>query len=250
MKNNILITSNNNDGDVNLTSRAFSIILSAILEGKLKPSSVVTEVDVMKTFNLTRAPARNAITRLGQEGWLVSQSKRRFIVKPITLRDMHEIYDLRRLLEPEVARRAAGTLDDIWIKEINELLAKEYDPNEPESEKIFFRNNTIFHTRIAEAAGNNRITAIIERLHNESERIFRVGMRYLNWSNNWRQGHNELMDALVSGNSDLAAKIASRQIEQSERIVLSAFGEIIERSNFDIFQQGEILFQKSKSAKN
>ncbi|MCB8823198.1 GntR family transcriptional regulator [Microvirga rosea] len=217
-----------------LTEQAFRRIHLGILSGQLRPGAPVTEVDLMEQFELTRAPVRHAIARLGHEGWLVAQSKRRYVVKPITLRDVREVFDLRKQLEPEAALRAAGRVNEARLAQFDEIMSQTYDPNDAESETRFFAANSALHCSIAEAAGNQRITQIVKKLHDESERILRVGMRYINWSHNWQHGHEELISALVSGQGELAAQIALRQINQSERIVMDAMTELLDEISFGL----------------
>src|SRR5690606_26171422 len=87
-----------------LATQAFSALYAAVLSGDLAPGAPVTEAELTEQFRLTRAPVRSAISRLVHEGWLVAQSKRRIVVRPITLRDVREVFDLRKQIEPEAAR--------------------------------------------------------------------------------------------------------------------------------------------------
>lgn len=225
------------DASGGLAGQAFSVLHAAVLAGDLVPGEPVTEVELTDTFGLTRAPIRSAISRLVHEGWMIAQSKRRIIVRPIRLRDVRETFDLRKLLEPEVARRAAGLVDERQLEALDAQVAADYDPADKESETRFFNANARFHVLIAEAAGNRRTAQIVEKLHDESQRILRVGMRYVDWSKGWQHGHRDLISALAKGDGDQAAAIALRQLVNSERVVMDAMTHIFDNISLDGVQK-------------
>ncbi len=158
----------------------------------------------------------------------MAQSRRRIVVRPITLRDVREVFDLRMQLEPEAARRAAGRVDADLLNQLDDQTAGNYNPNDPSEEAEFFKANAKLHVAIARAAGNARAAMLIEKLHDESQRILRVGMRYTNWSRNWQHGHRDLIAALTDGDGEKAAEIALRQLQNSERVVMDALNDMFD----------------------
>lgn len=230
MSNGIAMVTSKTDSqptklDEQLADQAFRKVYADILAGLLRPGAQVTELELMERYAITRAPIRHAMVRLSQEGWIAAQPRKGYLVKPITLRDVREVFDLRKQLEPEAARRAAGRVDGEMLERLDQATQCGYDPSDLTLENAFFAANTDLHTGIASAAGNQRIARLIRSLHNETERILRVGMRYANWSKGWQHGHGELLQALVGGDGDLAAQIALRQINYSERVVMDALTE-------------------------
>lgn len=216
-----------------LADQAFRKVYADILAGVLKPGAQVTEVELMEQYDLTRAPVRHAMVRLSHAGWLSALPRRGYMIKPITLRDVREVFDLRRQLEPEAARRAAGRVDGDVLKKLDDGTRMDYDPRKRELEDAFFSANAELHTAIAAAAGNQRIARLIKGLHHETERILRVGMRYANWSKGWQHGHSELLDALIAGDGELAFQVALRQINYSERVVMDALTDMLDGVQFN-----------------
>ena len=214
--------------DEQLADQSFRQIYGAIRSGVLAPGARFSETDLMEKFALTRAPLRNALTRLVHAGWVTALPRRGYVIKPITLRDVREVFDLRKLLEPEAARRAAGRVDKQLLEALNEAASRAYDPADDTGASEFFAANAALHTGIAMAAGNHRIAQLVQELHEESERILRVGMRHANWSQGWQHGHEELLSALIDGESELAAAVALRQLEFSERIVMDAITDLFD----------------------
>lgn len=219
--------------DEQLADQAFRKIFADILAGVLKPGAQVTEVELMEKYDLTRAPVRHAMVRLSHSSWLSALPRRGYMIKPVTLRDVREVFDLRRQLEPEAARRAAGRVDGDLLSKLDEGTRMNYEPSQRDLEDAFFSANVELHTAIAVAAGNQRIARLIKTLHHETERILRVGMRYANWSRGWQHGHSELLNALMAGDGELASQIALRQINYSERVVMDALTDMLDSVQFN-----------------
>lgn len=208
--------------DTQLAEIAFKRIYADILAGVLKPGAQISEVEMTEIYSLTRASARHAMVRLAHADWLLAVPRRGYVVRPLKLRDVREVFDLRRQLEPECARRAAGRVPATELTALDATTQLPFDPDDRQAEDAFFEANIALHTAIARAAGNQRIAELIERLHHETSRILRVGMRYANWSRNWQHGHAELIEALTCGEDERAAAVALRQINASERVVMDA----------------------------
>lgn len=205
-----------------LQERAYRMLRSAICEGDLAPGCELSESELSSRFSLTKAPLRSALSRLSHEGWLSASARRGYVVRPITLRDTQDIFAMRKMLEPAAARLAAGNIDHAALRTLDEACRTPYRPEDREELRQFFAANKAFHVEIAQASGNSRLAATIASLHDECERILRFGMKHLNWSENWCHGHDEMVDALSKGETDTAERIALRQLETSERIVLEA----------------------------
>lgn len=205
-----------------LQEKAYRLLRQAICEGKLTPGSELSENELAARFRLTKAPLRSALSRLSHEGWLTAEARRGYVVRPITLRDTQDIFALRKMLEPPATRMAAGRIDSGTLRTLDSACRNPYGTCEDESHRRFFSANKAFHVGIAQVSGNARLATTVAALHDECERILRFGMEHLDWSRDWRHGHEEIIDALVRGDGDEAERLALRQLETSEKIVLDA----------------------------
>lgn len=71
----------------------------SIVGGAIAPGAVVTEMELAKRFGVSRGPLREAMTRLAEEGLLVSVPYTETRVADVTIKDVREIYTLRTALE-------------------------------------------------------------------------------------------------------------------------------------------------------
>lgn len=88
----------------NLPLEIAASLREAILGGRFAPGTRLKEVGIAEQMGTSRAPVREAILMLEQEGLVVRRPRRGCSVAPLEPRDGWEIYSLRGLLEAEAVR--------------------------------------------------------------------------------------------------------------------------------------------------
>ena len=94
-----------------LAERVYAGIRDMIHSAAFQPGERLTEDGLAKRLAVSRTPVREALFRLESVG-LVEQEGGKFVVPRLSLRDIHEIFELRRALEPLVIARIATDLSD------------------------------------------------------------------------------------------------------------------------------------------
>ena len=84
-------------------------IRSNIIDGTLPPGSQLNEVELARSFGVSRGPVREAMQRLIQEGLLRSEPHRGVFVPVMTDDDIDDVYLAREALETAAVRRIART---------------------------------------------------------------------------------------------------------------------------------------------
>jgi DNA-binding GntR family transcriptional regulator len=77
----------------------------AIVTGKLRPGSVLVETALAEQMNVSRAPIREAIAILENDGLVETMAYKGKRVKPLTVRGVEEIWSLRQAFEVMAVRR-------------------------------------------------------------------------------------------------------------------------------------------------
>ena len=90
---------------------------SAIVSGRLRPGEALTETALAEQLNVSRAPIREALRDLENDGLVETVAYRGKRVKPLTVREVVEICEMRQRFEVMAVRRIAkhGTgVDALW----------------------------------------------------------------------------------------------------------------------------------------
>jgi GntR family transcriptional regulator, transcriptional repressor for pyruvate dehydrogenase complex len=84
------------------------------------------------------------------------------------------------------------------------------------------RANHEFHILVARASGSRRLADAIERLEEESDRIFNLGLMLRDRGEAVRRQHQKILTALVAGDGDAARRRAIEGIVKAERVIKEA----------------------------
>jgi DNA-binding GntR family transcriptional regulator len=93
--------------DGTLSHTIYAAMLERLQKGRIGPHDRVLDHELAQQFQCTRMPARQALLRLVSDGYLVGTT-RGFVIPTLADSDIREIFELRRMLEPDAA---AGTVD-------------------------------------------------------------------------------------------------------------------------------------------
>ena len=209
-------------GSRSLTETAYESIKLDIVHCLLEPGSQVTEEQLAEKYGVGRAAVRAALNRLRQEKLVRLQKRRGYYVAPITLKHVSDIFQMRLLLEPAVARLAAGHVDGELLFRLNELCKAQYQTGNADSAAAFLKTNTDFHLAIAEATNNELIYDTLTTLFSKVERAHHLGHTLHDRNAEALHEHTELVEALVAGDADRAEQVMAEQIRAAKRFIFDA----------------------------
>lgn len=205
-----------------MSDQVYEAIRRDILCCTLAPGDAISEASLATRYGYGKSPVRLALSRLRQEGLVYASPRRSFVVSSITLRDVHELYELRLVLEPAAARLAAGKTDVRALKKVDSICRKGYVPGDAVSTMRFLDANRAFHLGIAEASGNLRFVRLLAQVFDETTRVMNIGLALRNRSVEMKHEHEALLAALERGDGTEAARIAEEQVMASRDMVLAA----------------------------
>lgn len=110
--------STRHDGPGTTTQHALNELRRAILAGQYRPGDRVYQEEIAERLGVSLAPVREALRALEQEGQVVYRPRRGYSLTELSIENLKEIYDLRRLLEGRAVRGAVPSLDDDAVERI------------------------------------------------------------------------------------------------------------------------------------
>jgi DNA-binding GntR family transcriptional regulator len=204
--------------DRSLSERAHRALMGMILSGELAPTEVITERQIAIQLGVSRTPLREAIRRLEGARLLERQRSGVLVVRALPIEEYISILDVRRLLESDAARLAAG---QIPLEELERLrrraqavLALPEDaviPAASEDEDL--------HLMIAANAGNPVLEEMILALRTRTS-MFRFG-RFPARRRDVMREHLAIVDALASGNGTLAQQAMEQHLDQVRATIIA-----------------------------
>lgn len=156
-----------------LAEHIYETLRKDIVELRIKPGEKLSEAQLAKRFNVSRAPIRDVIQKLQQEEFVLVKPQIGTIIMPISFKKARDILEIRLLLEPYAAEVAARyvTDEDLDLLKFNlEQLARKQDSSEEKREKLF-ATDSLLHQTIWRLCGNREIYNIIYNYRDEIQRI-------------------------------------------------------------------------------
>jgi DNA-binding GntR family transcriptional regulator len=205
-----------------MVDQVYALIRHDILACILAPGTAISESALAERYGFGKAPIRAALLRLKQESLVHSSPRRSYVVMPITLRDVHDLYELRLVLEPASCRLAAGKVDAERLARLDEICKLGYEPGDVDSTLRFLDANQRFHLTVAEATGNKRLLRMLAQVLDELTRVMHIGLGQGNRAAELQHEHASLLEALLSGDGKRAEALCNAQIISSRDMVINA----------------------------
>jgi DNA-binding GntR family transcriptional regulator len=201
---------------------AFQMLRSDIVACRIVPGSSVSEAELASRYKLGKAGIRRAMVRLIERNWVQALPRRGYLVKPLTLRDIGEIFALRRMIEPLAVRQAAGRVDVNRLHQLDAVCGAGFVGGDPASQATFLQAHRQLHLTIVTAGGNERLAAVFEPLWDETERVIYHAGLMRSRAADLRHDHTTLISALATGRGDDAAAAIGDEVEQLHCLIIDA----------------------------
>lgn len=206
-----------------LSDVVYESLLDSIITARLAPGAIVSEVSLAKQLQVSRTPVHDALRQLAKDGLVEQSAGRRAVIRMFSKDDVHDIFEMRKLLEGESARRAAERIDKTTIAHLRSI--GEALKTEPKTADYLTRwadFDEEFHEAIAQASGSKRLWEDITRY-----RLLHRGFNKLTTTVEGLQEalveHFQILDALERRDGDAASKAMIEHIQEWQAYFVNHF---------------------------
>jgi DNA-binding GntR family transcriptional regulator len=150
--------------DESLSEAVYHRLLEAILTGKYPHGAVLSELGLAREMKVSRTPIHDALRQLSKDGLVARERNCRARVAGMTVDDVFEVFEMRKLLEGPAAELAAARMDArqlLPLQQAAEVLEKA--PRAKDWKTRWAEFDDQFHCTIATASGNRRLMQDIHR---------------------------------------------------------------------------------------
>jgi len=124
-----------------LRQQVYEQIKHDIITCKLSPGEPLSENQFLDRFNVSKTPIREALTSLVQDGLVEYTPNRGFMVTPISVSDIQEIFEARIFFETELFRLAVKKISDAEIEDLEKQSRVDGDTKSPDYAEKFLESN-------------------------------------------------------------------------------------------------------------
>lgn len=191
-----------------------------IAAGEVGAGERVKEAVVAARLGVSRGPVREACRLLERVGLLKSVMNKGFYVRSLSAKEALDLYDLRRTLFGLAGRLAAPRIDDLKIEVLEQLYNSMEEAITLEDSVRFYNVNTEFHQQLVEYADNYKLTEIWPSIESELQLFRRRGLVTVASMRTSNREHRAIIDALASGNPELAQRANEQHIAEGKNRLL------------------------------
>ena len=208
----------NQPADATATDRVYGAVYRAILEYRAVPGMRLREEELATEFEVSRTVVRQALQRLAQDGLVALQHNRGAQVVVPSREQAAQVFDARRVIECEVARRLGGRLSREQRHELHTLTLQEAAAAARGDRAAAIGLSGRLHRALAQWSGNPvfvrvmdellPITTLLMAMYTSGDRPACVSHR-----------HIELLDAFDRSGPAAAAEM-KRHLAEIERSLM------------------------------
>ncbi|MFI6462241.1 GntR family transcriptional regulator [Streptomyces sp. NPDC050528] len=191
-----------------LRDRAYEAIRDAIVAGDIEPGAVVRDADLAERLGLSRAPVREAFSRLVEEGLLESKPQSYTRVTPVVAAEVRDAAAVVGAMHELVTRVAVPLLRDTDVdvmRAANDRFAAAVHAGDVDAA---LRADDELHDVLVRASGNRAAAATVARY---TPLIRRLERRRFGEGGSCRSAglHERLIEACADGDTDGAVRVTA-----------------------------------------
>lgn len=194
-------------------------IRAAIVSGRYQPGDRLVEGRLAEDFGVSRIPVREALRALASEGLVRIEPRKGASVESLSRETAGEMVEVRATLEGLNARLAARHCSPELIARLQGVLAEGNAAASTGSAQVLARLNAEYHDLLAQAGMNRILGDMMRQLRERTSVYFGPSLDVAERS--WQE-HSAILQAIISGDEELAALLAARHVSEAGRAHLAA----------------------------
>lgn len=201
-----------------LPTLVYQKLKEAILNGIFSPGQMLRQDEVAMRLGVSRSPLREALPRLEAEGIVTLLPRRGYAVATLDPKEITEVFDLRCLLETELAKRSIKNRTEADISAVYAIAAQ----MSKESENInevdiarWFDLNMQFHETLLKPSNCRHHLKALKHTRTLIEAYVRTEIRLTGDLEEAQREHNQLAQAFVVGDIETFTSITRLHSEHT-----------------------------------
>jgi DNA-binding GntR family transcriptional regulator len=195
-----------------IASMTVEALRERILRGDYPEGEPLRQDALADELGVSRIPVREALRQLEAEGLVTFSPHRGAVVSSLSLEEIAELFELRAEIECDLVRRAIPRMTKEQLDRATEVL-DEFEAALRASEATRWGPlNWHFHAALYAPANRNFTMGVLQKLHQHSDRYFRMQVLLANGGVRANDEHRAIADAVGKKDSRIAAQLMRAHI--------------------------------------
>ncbi|WP_066304244.1 GntR family transcriptional regulator [Bacillus sp. FJAT-29814] len=207
----------------NLNEKIYYYLRDKIVSTELKPGTRIDYNEIANELGVSKTPVRDALQLLQQDGLIEVKSRSGTFVSVPKVKDIEEIYEVRKALERLAIQLAMMNLPKQTIEQLYQnALDVDKDINAGNFHS-FFQSDRNLHKTLITYSQNSRLIKIMESIEAQMHWIGVIIAHSQERPRKANEEHKEILQALLNSDIILAQNLMEKHIEGIKQMTLKDF---------------------------
>ncbi|MCF2586283.1 GntR family transcriptional regulator [Brevibacterium sp. UCMA 11752] len=207
---------------VSLAERAYEILRHRLIMLDIAPGDPINEAALSAELEVGRTPIREALKRLESDHLVVSYSRRGTFASNVDLKDLSTISEMREVLEPIAARKAARNLTPERRREFEATVADLRELSADDEPRALMERDLEVHRLIYSSVDNPHLMETLVRLDDLATRIWCLVIPRIPDLIGHIREHIDLLEAILEGKESAVEAHAAEHVREFDKTLRSA----------------------------
>ena len=209
-------------------------IRTEIVSCILRHGSQVQEGELAERYGVSKSPIRDALLRLQEQDLIEVLPRKGYRVKPVSITEVREMYEMRQLLERSCVARLVeyGSESDLRSLDIYRHMPANIDL------ESWVSHNRQFHTALANLCGNSRLARVTRETIAQFDRLIfaqfdrsiqanaNAGQYEIAILQSFVDEHAQIIDAIQRRDKRQAVALIRAHVRSSQDMLLAQIGSL------------------------
>jgi DNA-binding GntR family transcriptional regulator len=204
-----------------LKTQTLDLVRNYIVGGQIPPGTKLVEREVAELLGISRAPVRDALMELEQEGLVISRPSGRYVIQ-LSRRDISNLYQVRIALEKLATRLAAQNATPESSSALSAQVAAMQAAVAKQDREGYVEADLKLHRLVWTQADNSYLLSTLAVLSGPIFMFVANNARILDWPATQAE-HEEMVELVNAGDANAAAEQVEQQLLRALEKSLQVF---------------------------
>lgn len=214
------------------TETVYQQIYEEIISGQLTPGQKIPIAELAKKYGVGLSPVREALSQLIATDLVIAVAQKGFIVAPISVDDMNDIYDTRSYIEQIALALSIEIGNEQWEADMLASFHKlsQFEIKQTiasvEQYKVWEERHRAFNLALIGGCGLKNLLKIQAKLYQQTERYRRLWLLTRVEQGNMLYNANkqkQIMEAALNRDKVKALKLLQEYYQNAKKDILKTF---------------------------
>lgn len=201
-----------------------------ILIGTLAPGQHLVQTDIAEQFGVSRLPVRDALRILEKRELAVTKPRHGMIVRPLNVREVHDLFELRRLLEGHAFARSVKNFDQTDIAEVEAIVKRQEALTMGEFIQILDLDER-FHIKLCSRCDNEEIKFYLAKIWSRIRVLRSLERDWEGWNKHSVKSHRGILAAIRAEDYRRGRQLLEDGIDRAETKITATVKDLSKRAS-------------------